>query len=378
MKKIVSLFIAASLLVACGNKDGKSKLDKDKEKLAGMKKRDADLRDSIQALQDTVNNEGGKEVKTIKVAAQDVSSQIFRHYVEVQAAVYGQDNINVNAQMPGVVKSIMVTEGDKVSKGQILASLDDAVLQQNIMELQTSLELTKTLYEKQKGLWDQKIGTEVQYLSAKSNYESLQKRLAALQQQDDMTKIKSPIDGTVDAVHIKVGESVAPGIPTIQVVNGDELKVKGNVAEALIADVNQGDSLHVLFPDLPKAQQEISSVVTYVSRAIDPVNRTFTVEVKLPQNTNYHPNMIAMMKIIDYINRAAITVPVNVVQSDPTGSFIFVAEKTDKDGWKAVKRKVKTGKVSNGNQEILDGLTQGEKVITVGYEDLNNGDIVSL
>ena len=114
------------------------------------------------------------------------------------------------------------------------------------------------MYEKQKGLWDQKIGTEVQYLNAKSNYESLQKRLAGMQQQDDMTKIKSPIDGTVDAVNIKIGESVGPGLPTIQVVNNEQLKVRGNVDEAYIADIHQGDSLRVNFPDLQKDQRKLS------------------------------------------------------------------------------------------------------------------------
>jgi membrane fusion protein (multidrug efflux system) len=375
MKKYITLFIAASLLAACANKDGKSKLDKDKEKLASLKKRDADIRDSIQLMQDTINNEGGKEVKMVRVGTKDVFRQVFRHYVQVQASVYGQDNINVNSEMPGVIKSIFVTEGDKVTKGEVLASIDDAVIQQNMQEIQTNLDLAKTLYEKQKGLWDQKIGTEVQYLSAKSNYESLQKRMSSMQQQDDMTKIKSPIDGTVDAVSIKVGESVAPGLPTIQVVNADELKVKGNVAEAYISDIHPGDSLSILFPDL---HDTVISTATYVSRAIDQVNRTFNVEVKLPQNQNYHPNMIAMMNIVDYSNHAAITVPVNVVQSDPTGSFVFIAQKDAKNNWTAVKQMVTTGRVSNGNQEILKGLNAGDKVITVGYEDLNNGDAISL
>jgi len=376
MKKYITIFIAASLLAACtGNKDGKAKLDKDKEKLASMKKRDADLRDSIQILQDTINGEGGKEVKTVKVGTVDASPRPFRHYVQVQASVYGQDNINVNSEMPGVVKSIFVTEGDKVTKGEVLASIDDAVIQQNIQEIQTNLDLAKTLYEKQKGLWDQKIGTEVQYLSSKSNYESLQKRMSSMQEQDDMTKIKSPIDGIVDAVKIRVGESVAPGLPTIQVVNAEQLEVKGNVAETYIADIHPGDSLSLIFPDL---HDTVVSTATYVSHAIDQVNRTFTVEVKLSQNQNFHPNMIAMMNIIDYTNRSAITVPVNVVQSDPTGSFVLVAEKDDKNNWKAVKRMVTTGRVANGNQEILKGLNPGDKIITVGYEDLNNGDAVSL
>jgi membrane fusion protein, multidrug efflux system len=364
------------LALAAGCKPGAtgSKLDKDKAKLADLKKQDVDLREKIQILEDSVKAEGGKEVKTTKVGLQALTAQSFKHYVEVQASVYGQDNINVNPEMPGVVKTILVTEGDRVSKGQVLATIDDAVLQQNIQEIQTNLDLAKTLYEKQKGLWDQKIGTEVQYLSAKSNYEALQKRLASVQQQDDMTRIKSPIDGVIDAVKIRVGESVAPGLPTIQVVNTDQLKVRGYVDEAYVADIHKGDSMTVRFPDLNK---DILSVASYVSRNIDPVNRTFTVEVKLPQGTDYHPNMIAMMKIIDYTNATAMVIPINVVQSDPTGSFVFVA--VDQNGAMVAKKTIVTvGKVYGGMAEITAGLKAGDKVITLGYDNLNNGDAISL
>ncbi|HXP50782.1 MAG TPA: biotin/lipoyl-binding protein, partial [Bacteroidia bacterium] len=158
MKKQIALFMLLALATACGvKKESGNKVEKDKAKLADLKKQDGELRDKIQALQDTINAEGGKQVKTIKVNAMDITMQQFRHYVEVQASVYGQDNINVSPEMPGVIKSIFVTEGDKVTKGQILAVVDDAVLQQNMQEVQTSLDLAKTLYEKQKGLWDQKI-----------------------------------------------------------------------------------------------------------------------------------------------------------------------------------------------------------------------------
>ena len=189
-----------------------------------------------------------------------------------------------------------------------------------------------------------------------------------------MAQIKSPIDGTVDAVSIKVGQSVAPGLPTIQVVNDQQLKVRGYVTEAYISDIHQGDSLLINFPDLNK---DIVSVASYVSKAIDPVNRTFTVEVKLPQDVNYHPNMIAMMKIIDYSNRSAVVIPVNIVQSDPTGQFVFIAI-DEKGTMVAHKTMVKMGKVYNGMAEITDGLKAGDKVITVGYDDLNNGDAISL
>ena len=376
MKKQHIVIMLLVLAAGCGpQKDSKGgKLEADKTKLADLKKQDGDLRDKIQTLEDSIKAEGGSEVKTIKVSVQDISLQPFRHYVEVQASVYAQDDINVNAQTPGVVKSISVSEGDKVTKGQVLASIDDAVIQQNILELQTNLDLAKTLYEKQKGLWDQKIGTEVQYLNAKSNYESMQKRLAGVQQQAAMAQIKSPIDGTVDAVSIKVGQSVAPGLPTIQVVNDEQLKVRGYVTEAYIADIHQNDSLLVNFPDMHK---DIKSVASYVSSAIDPVNRTFTVDVKLPQDPIYHANMIAMLKIIDYSNPSTVVIPINLVQNDPTGSFVFVA--VNENGTTVAKKTiVEVGKIYGGNAEITKGLKAGDKIISVGYDDLNNGDAISL
>jgi RND family efflux transporter MFP subunit len=375
MKKQHIVILILLLAAGCGphNPNG-GKLEADKAKLAELKKQDGDLRDKIQILEDSIKAEGGNEIKTVKVGVQQIAMQPFRHYVEVQASIYAQDNINVNAEMPGVVKTISVSEGDKVTKGQVLASIDDAVIQQNIQEIQTNLDLAKTLYEKQKGLWDQKIGTEVQYLNAKSNYESMQKRLAGVQQQAAMSQIKSPIDGTVDAVSIKVGQSVGPGLPTIQVVNDELLKVRGYVTEAYVSDIHQGDSLLVNFPDLHK---DIKSVASYVSSAIDPVNRTFTVDVKLPQDASYHANMIAMLKIIDYANPSAVVIPINIVQNDPTGSFVFIAV-TENNITVARKTLVDVGKIYAGVAEITKGLKPGDKLITVGYDDLNNGDAVSL
>jgi RND family efflux transporter MFP subunit len=202
----------------------------------------------------------------------------------------------------------------------------------------------------------------------------MQKRLAGVQQQAAMSQIKSPIDGTVDAVSIKVGQSVGPGLPTIQVVNDELLKVRGYVTEAYVSDIHQGDSLLVNFPDLHK---DIKSVASYVSSAIDPVNRTFTVDVKLPQDASYHANMIAMLKIIDYANPSSVVIPINIVQNDPTGSFVFIA--VNENGLTVARKTlVDVGKIYAGSAEITKGLKPGDKLITVGYDDLNNGDAITL
>lgn len=304
------------------------------------------------------------KTKTVEVLS--LQTQVFNNYVEVQGKVDADENVSVNAEMPGTVSKIFVQLGDQVNTGQILAELDSKVIQQGIAEIQTALELATTLFEKQKNLWDQKIGTEVQYLGAKSQKESLEKRMASLQEQLKMSKIVSPINGIVDAVDIKLGQATMPGIPALRVVNMNSLKVKGEVAESYLAKVKGGNDVVVIFPDM---MDTVRTKITYAAKVINPLNRTFTATVNLDGKKEYHPNMIAILKIVDYSNPKAFVVPVSTIQKAQDGDFIFIAENK-----KAKKIKVKVGRTYNGNAEILEGLNESDKLITRGFQELNEGE----
>ncbi|HVA99450.1 MAG TPA: efflux RND transporter periplasmic adaptor subunit [Bacteroidia bacterium] len=375
MKKIIFALAAISVLAACSSGNKNKTLEKQKAELAKLQIKVDSLNSQIGVLQTSIRLAEGDSTnaKAKFVAVTTLQPSVFTHFVEVQASVDGKQDINVSSQTAGVVAKILVNNGDEVKTGQVLAQLDDAVIQQNIQELETAKDFANTMYQKQKNLWDQKIGTEVQYLSAKNNYESLVKKLNTLQQQEDMSQLKSPIDGTVDEIDIKLGQAVMPGIQTIRVVNLSELKVVGNVAESYISKVHKGDSVIVMFPDL---KTQITSTVNYVSKVINPLNRSFDVEVKLPSNNvNYHPNMIAVLKIADYRSAAAITVPVNTIQSTEDGNYVYIA--TEKNGKLiAQKQAIVMGKNYNGTVEVLKGLSAGDKLISVGYEGLNQGDVV--
>jgi RND family efflux transporter MFP subunit len=302
-------------------------------------------------------------------------TQTFSHFIEVQAKVEGDQDVLLSAETAGTVTTLNVTAGDRVSAGQILALIDDKIIRQSIGEMQSQLDLSIQLYNRQKNLWDQQIGSEVQFLQAKSNKESMERRMNVLNQQLEMTRIKSPFSGTVDEVKIKVGQTVSPGMPAIRVVNLTSLKVKGEVAESFISNVNKGNQVILYFPDQNK---ELKTKVDYSGSRIDPVNRTFNVEVRLAEkHGEFHPNMIAIMKIVDYTNDSAYVVPVGSVQKSADGQFVYVAEV---DGKKIVaKRKiVETGMMYNGYAEIKSGLDEGDKVITNGFQNVIEGDIVSL
>jgi RND family efflux transporter MFP subunit len=372
MKRILILLTSTSLLVACTKPSGSDK----KAELENLKKQQSELTIKIAELEAALDKENPEENQKVKFVSIDtLTTTPFIHFVEVQGQVQADQNVNIIPRAMGPVIKVYAKIGQQVKKGQVLAKIDDAFIRKSMDELYTRLELVTTIYNKQKNLWDQKIGTEVAFLQAKNNKEALENTIAATKEQLDNTNIKSPIDGIVDEVDVKEGEMVAPGArPAFRVVNFSQLKATAELAESYLSTVNTGDAVVVSFPDL---KQEVSAKIDFAANAINPVSRTFKVEVKLSNNKNYRPNMLSVLKIIDYQSIKAITVPINIIQSDQSGSYVFVV---NENGGKLIVKKanVKVGEVYRGTAEIKSGLVAGDKIITIGYQDLNEGDVVKL
>jgi membrane fusion protein, multidrug efflux system len=308
--------------------------------------------------------------KISAVAVTELVPTQFNANIEIQAQVNGDENVVATPQAPGTVKSILVHTGQKVGKGQLLATLDVATLDHQIETLSPQLALTKSLYEKQQNLWAQNIGSEVQLLSAKTNYESVGKQIAALKSQRDMYRIVSPISGVVDALPLKVGDMASPGFSGIRVVSYDKMKVEAMLGENYLGKVNPGDKVTILFPDFGDS---INTTLSYVSQSVDPMSRSFTVQVQLSNAKRVHPNMSCVMRIAHYTTSSAIVVPVGVIQKTESDQHVFVAT-----GNKAKEVKVTVGRISNGKAEILSGLNTGDKLITAGYDELENGQTIAI
>jgi membrane fusion protein, multidrug efflux system len=372
MKPIyITIFFVALVVGAC-SKNAETPEAK-KEQLAELKKQRDELEGKIKSLEKELNasgNAAASDQKVKDIAVTTVATQNFNHYIDVQGKIDSDKNVQVSPETPGIIQRVNVQLGDRVRKGQILAELDGSVLAQSIEEVKAQAAFANTMYEKQKGLWDQKVGTEVQYLSAKNNKESLDNRLNTLQRQYAMTKVKSPIDGTVDEVRSKQGEAAMPGMPIFRVVNLSEFKVVAEVAEAYFGEINVGDDVLV---NLPDAGQDIKGKVTDKTNVIDATNRTFKIEVALKgQNAALRPNMIAKVKINDYSKKSAVIVPVNTVQETDEGKYVYVAEKAG-NAYKVKKQFVKTGKSYLDKVEVMEGLTPGDLLITAGFQDITAG-----
>ena len=370
MKNIFNIAFVALFLVACG---GNSSLDQKKKELEKLKQEEKTVQGKIKALEAEIAklDTSKKSDENLEIAVTPVKSELFKTYIDIQGRVDADENVSLSTQMPGLITRINVKPGDQVSKGQVLAETDINALMQQISDLETNLALAKQAYTKQQNLWKQNIGTEMQYLQAKTTKESLEKKLSAMNEQVRMSKIISPISGTVDAVNIKIAQSVAPGMPAINVVNFNNLKVKADLAESYSSRVKTGNTVQIYFPDI---NDSITAKINYAARAINPMTRTFAIDVLLPSGSKYHPNMVAKLKINDYQSaKPVITVPVKFIQKDGAESYVLVEE-----NGMAVKKAVSIAKEYNGIAELKSGLVEGDKVITEGYDLISAGDKVKI
>jgi len=396
MQRILNASLVAALvltLAACGSssKDSNATLTDKKAELQKIKDQQKKLEDEISKI-DTA---ASKAEKAKLVTLTTIAPESFTHYIDLQGKIESQ-NISYIAPRNGtggVVKAVFVKRGDKVRRGQPLLKLDDAIARQSVVTaeqgietIKTQLAYTKDLYQRYKNLWDQKIGTEVQLINAQTNVQTTESQLKSAQEQLKITKeqlsftnVLSDVDGTAEIVNIRVGEvftgSVPGGTPSpqISIVNNSNLKATVNIPENYLGKVNVGSKVKITLPDLNKT---IDATVTVTGKSIDPINRSFFVEAKLPVSQDLRPNQIALVKIQDYNIGNSITVPVNTVQSDEKGKFVMTAVK---ENGKTIARKkqVVIGQFYGDKMEIKSGLQAGDIVVTDGYQSLYEGQLLT-
>lgn len=309
------------------------------------------------------------------VYTEELQRTEFRHFINVLGTVESDKTIMISPKVSATVEEVLVRAGQQVKKGDVMARLDGEIIRSQIREVETQLELAETLYERQSNLRNQDIGSEVEFLQAQNQVESLRRQLATLNEQYENYTVRATISGTVDLVDMKVGETVTPSIPIIQLANSEALKVKSRVSEAYITRISQTDSVTISFPSL---DETISKQLDVVSRAINASNRTFGIEVFIENGSfNIRPNMMAQVMINDITLSDQIVVPANTVQNANNISFVFLAEETD-DGWIAVNREVTTGYNYQNDLVITEGLDTGDLLITSGYSNLSNGAAISI
>jgi len=372
MKKLIIAGIIP-LLFACSAKNADENLDK-AELLKKYKSELKVLKQKISKLETEVNKSTTKEI-ALNVSVEKLNVSKFEHYIQITGNVEADKNITVQPETSGNIISIDVKEGQYVKKDDVIAKLNTLQLQSQIDELKTKLALSKTLFERQERLWNQKIGSEVEYLTAKSNMESLENNLSALEAQKDLAIVRAPFNGIIDEIHQKKGELASPSVPLAQLVNINKVYVEGDVSESFLNSIKAGEKAQLNFPAI---NYNVDAPIYRTSNVIDPANRSFKVRINLNNPKQLiKPNLISIIKIRDFVQEEAIVVPSIIIKKDFDGNYLYVATEQNK---KMVAKKVyvDVSKTYNNLSMLKSGLKLGDLIITEGFSQVVNGTLISI
>jgi RND family efflux transporter MFP subunit len=369
----LSALITVSLLVASCSQSG-DPIARKKAELQKLKDQQSDLSKKILAAENELSKldtSFGKKEKTKLVAVQAAAPGNFTHFIDLQGKI---DALNIAYVTPrngvgGQVKAIYVKTGDHVKKGQLLLKLDDALLLQQLAQAKQQLSYAQNLYERRKNLWADKIGTEVELITAKNQVDMAQHQVDLVNQQIDQTKVLADINGVADQVNIRLGEFFN-GNNQIRIVNTDNLKAVAQVPENYLGNVTVGSAVKVVIPELNN--KTILTKVSVTGKLIDPNNRGFYIEAKVPYEKDFYPNQVALVRIEDYSVKNAITIPINTLQNDEKGKYVMIAAKNG-DHLIARKKPIVIGKTYGDKVEVRSGLEPGDSVVTDGFQGLYDG-----
>ena len=385
MKYIYSLVLLSFILTSCGGDKIKSvddiiatnNLELIRTKKAELDASAQEISAQLKQLEKSIKNLDPQE-KIPLITTFTAKEAVFTHFVELQGNVNTKQNLVIYPEFSGVLTRVYVNEGQKVSKGQILAKIDDGGLSQQLAQLEIQSNLAKTTFERQERLWKQKIGSEIQFLQAKAAYEGQLEATKQLQQQVGKTLVRAPFSGTIDDVITDQGSVVAPGQSQLfRIVNLDNMFIETDVPERYVSDIVNGKDVKVLFPVLGK---EIHAKVRQAGNFINPANRTFKVEVAIPnKDIAIKPNLTAKLRINDYTNEKAILIPQSIISENAEGKQ-YVYTINDKTNNKAtVKREfIETGKTQGDYIEVLSGIQNGEDIIDEGARSVKDGQEVKV
>lgn len=373
---IAILFVGIIFLTSCGSSSTLEELKTQKSEIEGqikaLKNQLADLDEAIKKI-DTTNHDEKLELVTVI----DLNPDVFNNYIEAQGKTYTENNVMVTTDMGGLVQGVFVNEGQYVNQGQTLIQLDNSIIASQMAELETAITLAKEVFDKRQRLWNQNIGSEIEYLQAKNQYESLIDKKASANVQLSKTSIKAPISGYIDMINVKLGEMAAPGMPACQIVNNAKMEVKIDLPEVYLGKVNKGDEILV---ELPVIEKEISATVSAVGQTVNTYNRAFQVIASIDNKDNViKPNMLVKAKFNHLTLTDAIVIPSNLLQESAQGYFVFTAETdTLTNDVTAVKKQIEVGDSYGGQIVVIKGLTDNDVLINEGFRNVLDGQLIKI
>lgn len=387
MKNLIYILIAALAVSSCGDAKVSSvedliaqgDLEAIRTKKSELSQEQRALDSQLKKLDSAISTFKGNE-KLPLVTTVVAKSENFVHFLELQGDVKTKQNVLIYPEMAGTLQRVYVKEGQRVTKGQLLALIDDGGMSSQVSQLKTQAELAKTTYERQKRLWEQKIGSEIQFLQAKSSYEGTENAVKQAQSQLGKSTIRAPFSGIIDDVIKDQGTVVSPGpgAEVFRIVNLSDMYINVDVPESYLGGIEKGKAAMVYFPVLGDT---IISEVRQTGNFINPSNRAFSVEIPVPNKKgNIKPNLSAKVSLNDYTSENAITIPQSIISENAEGEqYVYIATESESENTAIVNRKIiVTGKTQGSMVEVLSGVSDGDQLVKEGARSVKDGQNVEI
>lgn len=374
MKKITFLFIAAILAISCGDNVKNSSLEELNAKKTILITKIDSLNTALKSVEEEISKlDSTKNLQTVTVVP--VKNEVFKHFLEIQGVAKANKNIEISPELGGTVTAILVREGQKVQSGQLLIQLDDSSIKNSMNELNTQLSLAKTTFERQERLWNQKIGSEMQYLQAKSQKESLENNLSSLRTQARKMRITAPFNGIVDEIFPRLGELTNPQMPAVRLLNLDNVYVEAEVTETFLPIIKEGTETEVHFASINK---DINSKISQVGNFINPANRSFKIRINIDnKDQSIKPNLLADIKIVDF-EKKGIIIPASLVQQDQNGKDYVFTIVTENNTQKVIKNLITVANEYNHEVYVSNGLKETDTLVNAGARFVKEGDQIKI
>jgi membrane fusion protein (multidrug efflux system) len=387
MKNIYLILLTALILTSCEGKKATSvagilatnDLAQIKSKKAALDTKQQALSAELKQLNDRLDALN-KDKNIPLITTFKVEETVFKHFIELQGNVQTKQNVLIYPEMPGILKSVFVKEGQLVAKGEILANIDDGGMSEQLAQLSANAQLAKTTYERQNRLWTQKIGSEMQFLQAKTSFEAQTSAVNQLKSQLKKAVIRAPFSGIIDNIFKERGIVVAPGIGSeiFRIINLSNMYIETEVPETYISSITKNKAVRVNFPVLGET---VTSKVRQVGNFINPSNRSFKIEIGVPNlNGKVKPNLTAKLKLNDYTNTNAVLIPQSIISENAKGAQFIYIIKDKKENNEAVTERliIETGKTQGDFIEVTKNLLAGAEIVMEGARSVTNGQIVKV
>jgi len=386
MRNLFIILIISHVLIACSSDSKKSTeqllQQADTDKLSAMK-------DSLQEEKAAINAQLKKISAKLEslnpnenlrlVEVEEASKENFKTFFNVQGDVTTDQNILLNAEFSGMIKNIYVEEGDVVNQGDIIAKIDDAGLTERIDELKNRLRLAKTTYERRKRLWEKNIGSEIEYLQAETEYNSLKQSISQVRKELEKTVLRASFNGEIDDLLAEVGEMATPGAkPIVRLTSLEQLYIEASVPENYMGNIRKGTPVKV---SSKVSDISFETTIARVANTIQESNRSFRIRIDIPKDVDHQlkPNMVLKLTINNYNKDKAFVIPESILQENTSGEpYIFKVKEDANEQLKADLTLVELGKSHNGEIEIIKGIKTGDKIVIEGAKGLRKDQEVKV